>query len=160
MRSSLKSDALSVHEGQPSEKAFLAPNYTQVPNDLMDHWLPELNGAELKVLLYLVRRNFSVPSEQHGNWPPSNLSRAARLGPRNWLTFRDCKRRGEDSASQRPPYCHSQSGPPHHLHVGGMGHGVREIRTAVFGKPERTSVRKIRTRRKKVIIRKKSLKKR
>jgi hypothetical protein len=58
MRCSLKSDALSVHEGQPSEKAFPAPNYTQVPNDLMDHWLPELNGAELKVLLYLVRRTF------------------------------------------------------------------------------------------------------
>lgn len=35
---------------------FEKPNYTQVPNDLVDVWLAELSGAELKVLLYLVRR--------------------------------------------------------------------------------------------------------
>jgi len=32
------------------------PNYTQVPNDLFDHWLPHLNESELKVLLVVIRQ--------------------------------------------------------------------------------------------------------
>jgi hypothetical protein len=39
-------------------QGFRTPNYTQVPNDPMDYWLPKLLGAELKVLLYLARRTF------------------------------------------------------------------------------------------------------
>ena len=39
-------------------QGFRQPNYTQIPNELMDHWLSELSGAELKVLLYLLRRTF------------------------------------------------------------------------------------------------------
>ena len=39
-------------------QGFLAPNYTQVPDELFDDLLTELSGAELKVLLYIIRRTF------------------------------------------------------------------------------------------------------
>jgi phage replication O-like protein O len=35
-----------------------APNHTQTPNDLFDHWLPHLNESELKVLLVIIRKTF------------------------------------------------------------------------------------------------------
>lgn len=35
-----------------------APNTTQTPNDLMDHWLPHLTESELKVLLVIFRKTF------------------------------------------------------------------------------------------------------
>lgn len=37
---------------------FYAPEYTQVPNNLFDELLSQLTGAELKVLLYIMRRTF------------------------------------------------------------------------------------------------------
>lgn len=37
---------------------FRSPNYTQVPDDLFDELMSELAGAELKVLLYIIRRTF------------------------------------------------------------------------------------------------------
>ena len=37
---------------------FSSPRYTQVPDELLDELLSELSGAELKVLLYVVRRTF------------------------------------------------------------------------------------------------------
>jgi phage replication O-like protein O len=37
---------------------FRSPNYTTVPDELFDLLLPRLSGAELKVLLYIVRRTF------------------------------------------------------------------------------------------------------
>ena len=40
------------------QEAAQEPNYTRVPNDLMDYWLLRLSGSELKVLLYLMRRTF------------------------------------------------------------------------------------------------------
>ena len=39
-------------------QGFTSPNYTQVPDDLFDVLLPQLAGAELKVLLYIIRRTF------------------------------------------------------------------------------------------------------
>jgi hypothetical protein len=39
-------------------RGFDSPNYTQVPDILFDELLPDLSGAELKVLLYIVRRTF------------------------------------------------------------------------------------------------------
>ena len=39
-------------------KGYQNPNYTMVPDELFDEHLPELSGAELKVLLYIVRRTF------------------------------------------------------------------------------------------------------
>ncbi len=37
---------------------FSSPRFTQMPNDLVDTLMPELSEAELKVLLYIVRRTF------------------------------------------------------------------------------------------------------
>lgn len=37
---------------------FVCPNTTAVPDQLFDELMPHLNGAELKVLLYIVRRTF------------------------------------------------------------------------------------------------------
>jgi hypothetical protein len=39
-------------------KGFYVPNSTQVPDTLFDELLPELSGAELKVVLYIIRRTF------------------------------------------------------------------------------------------------------
>lgn len=39
-------------------KGFDSPNSTQVPDQLFDRLLSHLNGAELKVLLYIIRRTF------------------------------------------------------------------------------------------------------
>ncbi len=37
---------------------FDAPHYTQTPDVLFDELLPYLSEAELKVLLYIIRRTF------------------------------------------------------------------------------------------------------
>lgn len=37
---------------------FSFPNYTSVPDQLFDELMPRLSGAELKVLLYIIRRTF------------------------------------------------------------------------------------------------------
>src|ERR671933_1702421 len=39
-------------------RGFLSPTTTQVPDQLFDELLSTLTGAELKVLLYIVRRTF------------------------------------------------------------------------------------------------------
>ena len=37
---------------------IFAPNYTQIPNDLLDYWLPLLGELELKVILFIMRKTF------------------------------------------------------------------------------------------------------
>jgi phage replication O-like protein O len=44
-------------------RGFASPNYTQVPDDVMDVLMPELSGAELKVLLYIIRRTFGFKKQ-------------------------------------------------------------------------------------------------
>jgi hypothetical protein len=44
-------------------KGFRNPNNTQVPDELFDKLLPALSGAELKVLLYIIRRTFGFKRE-------------------------------------------------------------------------------------------------
>src|SRR5205085_7796297 len=39
-------------------RGFRSPNYTMVPDELFDELLVDLSGAELKVLLYVIRRTF------------------------------------------------------------------------------------------------------
>src|SRR3954465_5372317 len=39
-------------------RGFRSPTYTQVPDELFDELLSVLSGAELKVLLYIIRRTF------------------------------------------------------------------------------------------------------
>src|SRR5579859_3605484 len=46
-------------DGKPFRfRGFQSPKYTQVPDELFDELLPLLSGAELKVLLYVIRRTF------------------------------------------------------------------------------------------------------
>jgi hypothetical protein len=44
-------------------KGYSKPNYTPVPDELFDDQLPDLSGAELKVLLYIIRRTFGFKKE-------------------------------------------------------------------------------------------------
>ena len=50
--------------GKPRFRGFRSPNYTQVPDELFDQLLPELSGAELKVLLYIIRRTFGFKRDR------------------------------------------------------------------------------------------------
>src|SRR5215216_3621274 len=42
---------------------FRSPTYTMVPDEVFDELLVELSGAELKVLLYIIRRTFGFKRE-------------------------------------------------------------------------------------------------
>jgi Bacteriophage replication protein O len=44
-------------------KGFLSPRYTQVPDALFDELMAYLSGAELKVLLYIIRRTFGFKKD-------------------------------------------------------------------------------------------------
>ena len=48
----------STRPDTPKFRGFRSPNYTQVPDELFDELLVDLSGAELKVLLYIIRRTF------------------------------------------------------------------------------------------------------
>src|SRR6266536_5174085 len=49
----------STDNQKPSPfRGFRSPNYSPVPDELFDELLVELSGAELKVLLYIIRRTF------------------------------------------------------------------------------------------------------
>ena len=52
-------------QSQPTEvfQGFSSPNYTQVPDTIFDQLLPDLSEAELKVLLYVVRRTFGFKKD-------------------------------------------------------------------------------------------------
>jgi len=42
---------------------FQSPNYTMVPDELFDDLMVDLSGAELKVLLYIIRRTFGFKKD-------------------------------------------------------------------------------------------------
>lgn len=44
-------------------KGFVSPRYTQVPDELFDELMAHLSGAELKVLLYVIRRTFGFKKD-------------------------------------------------------------------------------------------------
>lgn len=44
-------------------QGFFAPKYTQVPDELFDKLMSHLSGAELKVLLYIMRRTFGFKKD-------------------------------------------------------------------------------------------------
>jgi phage replication O-like protein O len=44
-------------------QGFLSPRYTQVPDELFDELMAHLSGAELKVLLYIIRRTFGFKKD-------------------------------------------------------------------------------------------------
>ena len=41
----------------------MSPRYTQVPDEVFDEVMPHLSGAELKVLLYVIRRTFGFKKD-------------------------------------------------------------------------------------------------
>jgi len=47
----------------PDWPGFEAPRYTPVPDEVFDLWLPHLSGAELKVLMYIIRRTFGFKKD-------------------------------------------------------------------------------------------------
>ena len=53
------------HDDPPGDQVqgYTSPNYTQVPDELFDRQLPDLSGAELKVLLYIMRRTFGFKKD-------------------------------------------------------------------------------------------------
>lgn len=52
-------------QSQHREKfsGYSRPNYTPVPDQLFDEQLPDLSGAELKVVLYIIRRTFGFKKD-------------------------------------------------------------------------------------------------
>ena len=46
---------------------YHVPNYTQTPNEIFDKFLSKLSHAEMKVLLYIVRRTFGFHKEYKGD---------------------------------------------------------------------------------------------
>ena len=50
--------------GAPRFQGFLAPRYTPVPDALFDELLSDLSGAELKVLLYIMRRTLGFKKDR------------------------------------------------------------------------------------------------
>lgn len=44
-------------------QGFISPRYTQVPDELFDELMAHLSGAELKVLLYIIRRTFGFKKD-------------------------------------------------------------------------------------------------
>ena len=44
-------------------KGFISPRYTQVPDELFDELMAHLSGAELKVLMYIIRRTFGFKKD-------------------------------------------------------------------------------------------------
>jgi Bacteriophage replication protein O len=50
-------------QAQLQFKGFNSPRYTQVPDELFDGLMAHLSGAELKVLLYIIRRTFGFKKD-------------------------------------------------------------------------------------------------
>jgi hypothetical protein len=48
-------------------EGFNSPSFTQTPNVLFDELMPDLKEAELKVLLYIVRRTWGFAGKQEGD---------------------------------------------------------------------------------------------
>ncbi len=45
-------------------RGFRSPNYTMVPDELFDEVMADLSGAELKVLLYIIRRTYGFKKQR------------------------------------------------------------------------------------------------
>jgi len=50
-------------DGPAASSSFEGARYTMVPDALFDHLMAHLSGAELKVLLYIIRRTFGFKKE-------------------------------------------------------------------------------------------------
>ncbi len=55
-------------------KGFISPRYTQVPDALFDELMAYLSGAELKVLLYIIRRTLGFKKRFRQYFSEPNMS--------------------------------------------------------------------------------------
>lgn len=59
---------------------FVVPNAFQIPNEIIDDgWLQELSGAELKVLLFIIRKTFGFNKIAGDRIPLSQITEATGL---------------------------------------------------------------------------------
>lgn len=58
------SDDVPVAVPLPQFDGWDTPHFTPVPDQLFDDWLPHLSEAELKVLLYIMRRTYGFKKDQ------------------------------------------------------------------------------------------------
>src|SRR5262245_17278186 len=63
MTATLAPPAPPPEAAAPAFRGFRSPTYTMVPDEVFDELLVELSGAELKVLLYIIRRTFGFKRE-------------------------------------------------------------------------------------------------
>lgn len=50
-------------QGLERFRGFASPNTTPTPDEVFDRFLADLSGAELKVLLYIIRRTFGFKKQ-------------------------------------------------------------------------------------------------
>jgi phage replication O-like protein O len=62
-RYTLISDMKKASQEKLRFSGFISPRYTQVPDELFDDLMSHLSGAELKVLLYIIRRTFGFKKD-------------------------------------------------------------------------------------------------
>src|SRR6266536_119948 len=53
----------NTSENKLTFRGFASPRYTQVPDELFDELMSHLSGAELKILLYVIRRTFGFKKD-------------------------------------------------------------------------------------------------
>ncbi len=54
---------ITAHGGIERFKGFAKPNTTPTPDEVFDRFMPDISHAELKVLLYIIRRTFGFKKQ-------------------------------------------------------------------------------------------------
>jgi len=79
-----------TNDQEKSLKGFggvLVPNAFQIPNEIIDDgWLQELNGSELKILLFIIRKTFGFNKISGDRIPMSQIIEATGLTRRATLS--------------------------------------------------------------------------
>lgn len=75
---------------------FMSPNFTPVPDEFFDDLAPRLNGGEVKVLLYIIRRTFGFKKDR------DNISLSQML---NGIVRRNGERLDHGVGLSKPSLC-------------------------------------------------------
>lgn len=67
-------------------KALPTPNYTQVPNQVLDEWMPHLSGNEFKIVCVIVRKT----TGWHKEWDSLSISLLSRLTGISESSVKEC----------------------------------------------------------------------
>ena len=79
-------DTSSIQSRENSAKRIFAPNYTQVPNILLDHWISILSGSQFKVLMCLCRKTFGF----HKKWDQISLTQLEKMAALSRTVIIEC----------------------------------------------------------------------